>query len=310
MERVDDSRGGTILASGGSGGEDTGVVLNGTVIGGNIETSVGAVLVGSALGHDEAELDGASSAVTTTGTIEVNFNSTLSLQGAIVNSGLLELLSNAPERGPLKGGALVTLASTATTLTGGGRIFMGEGSHISGGDLINVDNTIAGAGSIGAGGLHLVNEAEGVIDAVGGYLTIDTGSDTLSNGGTLEATYPFKEDPTGVLIIKDMTVDDSGGGVIEADSGASGPAGGRVQLDGATIIGGRLVTQSGAKLGPAPSMTPCWMETSGLELRSPGRLSIVGKNSITIEGSIIDQGVVVFAGPGSGGNRRKPGAPP
>src|SRR6185503_860642 len=53
--------------------------------------------------------------------------------------------------------------------------------------LVNVDNTIAGAGQIGAGQLTLTNG--GTIVANGTHaLVIDTGSNTVSNTGTLEAT--------------------------------------------------------------------------------------------------------------------------
>jgi large repetitive protein len=60
--------------------------------------------------------------------------------------------------------------------------------------LTNVDNTISGAGRLGAGELNLVNG--GTINANGtSALVIDTGSNTVTNNGVLEATG------TGGLIV-------------------------------------------------------------------------------------------------------------
>ena len=53
--------------------------------------------------------------------------------------------------------------------------------------LNNVDNTISGAGQIGAGQMTLVNA--GTIIADGSHsLVIDTGDNAVANSGTLEAT--------------------------------------------------------------------------------------------------------------------------
>ena len=66
--------------------------------------------------------------------------------------------------------------------------------------LDNIDNTIAGAGSIGTGDgyFRLANQADGTIDANvnGQTLTIDTGNPVVNNG-TLEATKG------GILIVDD-----------------------------------------------------------------------------------------------------------
>ena len=53
--------------------------------------------------------------------------------------------------------------------------------------LTNVDNTISGAGQLGAGQMTLINE--GTIIATGtNALDIDTGTNIVINSGTLEAT--------------------------------------------------------------------------------------------------------------------------
>jgi large repetitive protein len=56
--------------------------------------------------------------------------------------------------------------------------------------LLNVDNTISGAGKIGNGQMTLINAAKGVINANGASnsLAIDTGSNVIQNAGTIAAT--------------------------------------------------------------------------------------------------------------------------
>jgi hypothetical protein len=81
----------------------------------------------------------------------------------------------------------------ATTLTGGGAIYMGDktASAIVGASssevLTNLDDTIAGAGIIGSGGLTLINAANGRIlsDIVGKTLTINTGANPIINAGIM-----------------------------------------------------------------------------------------------------------------------------
>ena len=97
--------------------------------------------------------------------------------------------------------------------------------------LTNVDNTISGAGQIGAGQMTLVNE--GTIVATGtNALVIDTGANTITNSGTLEATGE------GGLVI-DSDIDNFGllwahGGNIIANGAVSGS--GSALLDGTATI--------------------------------------------------------------------------
>jgi Ca2+-binding RTX toxin-like protein len=78
----------------------------------------------------------------------------------------------------LKGGGQVLLSDSDRNV-----IFAGSADTV----LTNVDNTISGAGQLGAGQMTLVNE--GLILASGiQTLVIDTGSNVITNSGTLEAT--------------------------------------------------------------------------------------------------------------------------
>src|SRR5213078_1136353 len=110
------------------------------------------------------------------------------------NSGTIELNS---------AGSLTSLEiiGNGMTLTGHGQVEMSDSdaNAISGTSpsvvLTNIDNTISGAGKLGAGSLTLVNE--GTIDADATHaLEIDTGDNSITNSGTLEASNG------GSLVIK------------------------------------------------------------------------------------------------------------
>jgi hypothetical protein len=179
----------------------------------------------------------------------------LPLDGTIDNTGIIALNGTGDQ-------TELQIVGDGVTLQGGGQITMSDGA----GDMIvgttaattltNVDNTISGAGQIGAGdgNLTLVNEVNGTIEAniAGGVLTVDTGND-ITNNGILEATNG------GVLQIDDAV---SGGGhaviaggtvAFEAaanidvifDNGTSTPAYGQLDLGDASAFAGQISGFSG-----------------------------------------------------------------
>jgi hypothetical protein len=192
---------------------DTGsrVDLDGaTIIGGKLQTiGTGRIHVSSA---SFAALDGGASQVVTNtmisnlGVLTVEDHGVLDLQGTINNTGEIALQAaddvlpgHAPETEleMLPSGA----AMASVTLQGHGLIGLNNNSHnvITGGSfsllhpflvtLINVDNTITGAGTIGGNGLVLNNKAGGEIDATASTpLIIDTGTNTVTNAGILGST--------------------------------------------------------------------------------------------------------------------------
>jgi hypothetical protein len=121
----------------------------------------------------------------------------------------------------INSGAILSIADTVT-LQGGGSVTMPDGGEIAGvpfgalATLDNVDNTISGTGAIGGnadnhGDLALTNETNGTIDAnISGFLTIDTGNNTIINAGTLKA------ENSGELTVQ-SSVDDTGGTVDAAN---------------------------------------------------------------------------------------------
>ena len=120
------------------------------------------------------------------GTMTIHDGAILPLGGTIENSGTIELASTGSETD------LQVLVENVT-LQGSGQVMLSDSDQnvIFGGSaaatLININNTISGAGQIGAGQMTLVNE--GTILANGEHaLVIDTGSNIITNSGTLEAT--------------------------------------------------------------------------------------------------------------------------
>ncbi|MER8903126.1 adhesin, partial [Mesorhizobium sp. M0772] len=124
--------------------------------------------------------------VNNSGTMTIGDGALLPLSGAINNSGLISLDS-------VGGDTLLQIIQHGVTLQGGGQILLSDSAAnvISGTGpdvtLVNVDNTISGAGQLGGGMLSLDNS--GTIIATGSNaLVIDTGGSVVVNSGTLEAT--------------------------------------------------------------------------------------------------------------------------
>jgi hypothetical protein len=142
------------------------------------------------------------------GTMTISDGAILPLGGVIDNTGTIALQSTGSETN-------LEILAESVTLQGGGHVTLSDNDNnvIFGGasnaTLINADNTISGAGQIGAGQMTLVNA--GTIVADGSHaLVIDTGANTVVNTGTLAATG------TGGLVVS-SDVDNTG--VLSAQGG-------------------------------------------------------------------------------------------
>ncbi|MER9300878.1 VCBS domain-containing protein, partial [Mesorhizobium sp. M0621] len=124
--------------------------------------------------------------VNNSGTMTIGDGALLPLSGTINNAGTISLDSTS-------GDTLLQIIQHGVSLQGGGQILLSDSAAniISGTGpdvtLVNVDNTISGAGQLGGGMLGLDNH--GTIIATGSNaLVIDTGGSVVVNSGTLEAT--------------------------------------------------------------------------------------------------------------------------
>ena len=161
------------------------------------------------------------------GTMTIGDGALLPLSGVINNTGTIALDS---------AGSTTTLEliQYGITLKGGGQVVLSDSSanFISGTlasvTLTNVDNTISGAGQLGAGQMTLVNS--GTIIANGtNALVIDTGSNVVINSGTLEATGNG-----GLIVNSDIS-----------NSGLIWSYGGNITINGTvTGTGSALITGS------------------------------------------------------------------
>ncbi|MER9330802.1 VCBS domain-containing protein, partial [Mesorhizobium sp. M0488] len=124
--------------------------------------------------------------VNNAGTMTIGDGALLPLSGTINNSGLISLDS-------IGGDTLLQIIQHGVTLQGGGQILLSDSpSNVISGTgpdvtLVNVDNTISGAGQLGGGMLSLDNHGT-IIASGANALVIDTGGSVVNNSGTLEAT--------------------------------------------------------------------------------------------------------------------------
>jgi len=172
--------------------------------------------------------------LTNTGTMNISDGAILPVGGTIYNSGTIALESTGSETD------LEILAESAM-LKGGGHVTLSDSSQnvIFGGTadatLINIDNVISGAGHLGNGQLTLVNN--GTIIATGvNALDIDTGTNTVTNSGLLEATG------TGGLVVHG-NLENSG---VLAAEGGNVTVTGDVSGSGHATIGGAAILEFGA----------------------------------------------------------------
>jgi hypothetical protein len=120
------------------------------------------------------------------GTMTISDGAMLPLSGIINNTGTIALDSTGNT-------TTLELIQDGVTLQGGGQVILSDndGNVIAGTlpsvTLTNLDNTISGAGQLGAGEMTLVNQGTIIANGVNA-LIIDTGSNVVINAGTLEST--------------------------------------------------------------------------------------------------------------------------
>jgi len=216
--------------------------------------------------------------------------------GTIDNTGMISLEGSGET-------AALSITGMGVTLTGGGVIVMNNdvlqiGGEAAGSVLDNVNNTISGAGVIGAG-VILNNGSAGAIEANGSYssgqgeILIDSAGQTIVNDGLLQANGA--SGGGGELVIKDSTVDQLGGGTILG-------APGQVTLEDVSVIGG-TVGSTGGRAIPV-MITGSSDELDGLtspviilgEVKLPvaGTARSPATTALTIEGTIHDEGVIAL----------------
>jgi hypothetical protein len=237
---IDGSSGGLIDAVGASAN----VSLNDvTLIGGTLKTSGGGTIYATT----DITLDGVTAPVNNEDDLVLDLSvNSVTFEGTINNLGSINEIFAAGF------GGTIAINAAGATLEGGGTISLNGGSltsNAASAKLTNVNNTISGSGLIGNSGsntLTLINK--GVIDGSGGDgiisvgpsgegepLIIDTGTNAITNTGTLEAT---NFEATGELYIA-SPVTNSDGTLLANDGelvAAGAVAGGRAEIYGSGTI--------------------------------------------------------------------------
>ncbi|HXV00454.1 MAG TPA: hypothetical protein VG166_08145 [Caulobacteraceae bacterium] len=239
----------------------------GTLAAGKTLANAGSLTVTGTVIDDGKLTNGAGDAVTLANA------ALLEVQGALVNGGGITLASTTSS-------TQVRVLAAGMTLSGGGTVTLaGPKSRISGAvataTLTNLDNTISGSGWVGLGKMTLVNQAKGVIEAVG-KLIVNTKGESVLNAGLLESAA------ASTLKLVSTTIDQSAGGTIAA------LAGGRVLLADDVIIGGTL-SQAGNGLFNV-NLSGGELDGSTHTVTLAGALRVLSGVSLTLDGTIRDTG--------------------
>jgi hypothetical protein len=269
---VNNGTAGKITAAGGNV-----YLYGGTVQGGTLATSGGADFVES----NGGTLDGSAVTVTNTGTVILVNNTGLDLLGTMTNSGTISLQSTANTTSLVAGPTTGTTAGTAT-LTGKGVVALSDNSQnyvragIAGDTLVNLNNTISGAGTF-TSGLTLVNDA--VIDSnAGTNALVFAGGAVVTNNGTLEATVAND----GGLVIS-TTISNSAGTILATA--------GNVYLASGTIVGGLIKTTGAGELVDTSSGT---LNGAASAVTNQGTIYVDNNDNVHVLGSIVNDGTIVL----------------
>ncbi len=267
---------GTILANGGT------VNLNNsaTIFGGTLQSENG----GSIQNTGVAALNGSTSAGAVTlvaGTaLAVQNNTTLGVQGSIVNNGTLSLnsINNSTSLDVLgAAGSSATLSGTGTlTMSNNGNNFI---YGANGSNIFTNEETIQGSGNIGDNQMAFVNKSTVNADQTTA-LVIQTSNGT-TNTGTLEATT------TGTLLLDANTITNTGGKIEALGTTGSGNGAAVNLQNGVVITGGTLTSNAFGIFNEVNSAT-----LSGLTITAGTNVNIQNNTALTLQGTIVNNGTI------------------
>jgi hypothetical protein len=311
-----DNTGGTISAQNASA-----VSLEGSIgITGGTFTTTGTGVVNVATGNSASLGSFANS-----GNITVNNNATLFLSGNVTNSGSINL-SAGTNNSTLTPSGTVNLSGggsvNMTTTGAGGTAFIGGG-----GTLINVNNTIRGAGNLGQNNTAFANGVAGLVDAniagqtlfcdpvatAGGF--VNSGLMRASNGGILQLHGQFGGGITNAGTIQALagsnvnllgTIGISGGTFATVGSGSINVAQGQTAFIDAVTNTGSLVVENNSDLQISTSLVNSGSITlsasannSRMFPTSGSTVSLSGSGTVTLLTNGTFAGSAVLGGTGT-----------
>ncbi len=232
--------------------------------------------------------------------LAVASNSVLDITGAVDNTGTISLDATS------NGADLAVIGNASLTGNGHVNLSNNAGNAITSNGavatLTNINNIIAGAGTIGDSYLTLINQ--GTIDANGSVpLVINTGGNTIINSGTLEGTSTGGVNIDGKVsnsktiealgtdakvVIAGQVADTTSGLILASGSGAN------VDLDGATISGGTLQT-SGAN-AVIETVASSVNSLNAVTIKSGSTVEVNANTTLTLTGTDANSGTILVNG--------------
>ena len=273
-----------VFANQGQGGQ--------TITGGTLKTSGGGLIYSG----NSTTLDGTNgNTIANTGTLSINSN----VQGAINNSGIVQILSNSGQAG-------VNIPSGQTfTLSGGGSLVMGDGTNnsynnqnfISGAAFVN-KQLVSGTGAIdNLGSLTNNGTINGNIPPGSNNLQLQLGrTSSITNTGVIEATNG------GEVLIGSTAL--SGKGTVEAIGKGSSVSFTGLGEGGQTISGGTYKTSAGGVIYAGSGTT---MDGTANVVNNKGAMVIPNGLSASFQGSFNNTGTIQIVNTGNGANLNIPG---
>jgi hypothetical protein len=292
-----------------------------TISAGTYTTSGGGVIYG----YGGTTFDGTTNAVTNTGTFVIPYIGNppnINVQGTLNNTGTIEIV---PAAGGGDGIFLQIPSGENLTLTGNGKLIMGDGTDnsynnlpvigddLGGASILTNQSTIEGSGVIASGTQGLINK--GTINANVPVGTADVmleicceGSSGIVNSGTMEASnggmleiFPYTSfNNTGVLnAASGSTIyfNDDGGPFLNLVDGTL--TGGTYTITGTLQIPGNITTNA-AKItltGTASQiLNPSTNALAGfLTNTAMGGFTLAGGQSFTSAGTFTNMGTITIS---------------
>jgi fibronectin-binding autotransporter adhesin len=209
------------------------------------------------------------------------------LYGPITNNGTIQILGGNGNNSVVQLGSNVTLGGTVTlsTAAGGGNAYIQQA--VNGVTLTNAGTT-QGSGIIGNGGLALINETKGVIDAnasgtgISTQLLLNT-SGGITNTGLLEAT-------SGNTLEIQAGVVNTNGNITASGTNSV------VNLNNATVTGGTLNSSGGGFVNAGNSTT-----LNGVTISAGSTVAAANGSNTYLSGTTTNDGTFEING-GDGAN--------
>jgi hypothetical protein len=230
---------------------------------------------------------GTASGAGTASAVGIDNNSILRVAGDIVNFSTLSIdgTNNSTEL-RIGGGDTVTLSGGGTlSLAGSGNNYIRD-TDASTGELINVDNTIVGAGFIGTGQMAMDNQAAGIIDANSpAGLTLQPNSAGFTNEGLMEATAG------GGMGLNGGSLTQTGGTLLATGAGSY-----IVLYNNVTVSGGTFITNGGGSIYTQSGYTAI---LSNVTIAAGSNYDGLNNSTTYLEGTIDNLGTLAFKSTGN-----------